>query len=113
MTAFYKIAQIEAKTESAHTVAENVIRPSFKILMKTKLQQNSVDVLKALPLSNDSIGRRIDKMSSDVETQPVEKLKISKFFIQFKESTVIDNRAILMAYVRFVDNSCQLCVQND
>ena len=33
-TASYEIAQIIAKTGSAHTVVENVIKPSFKIFMK-------------------------------------------------------------------------------
>ena len=50
-----------------------------------------MNVLKALLLSNDSIRRRI------------------KFSIQLDESTVSDNRAILMAYVRFIDDSCKLC----
>ena len=48
-------------------------------------------------------------MSSDVENQLVEKLKTSKFSIQLDQSTVSDNRAILMAYVRFIDNGCRLC----
>ena len=101
--------QIIAKTGSAHTVAENVIKPSFEIFMKTMLQQDSVDVLKALPLSNDSIRRRIDEISSDVENHLVEKSKTSKFSIQLDESTVGDNRAILMAYACFIDDSCELC----
>ncbi len=88
LIAFYEIAQIIAKTGSAHTVAENVIRPFFEILMKTVLHQDSVNVLKALPLSNDSIWRRIDKISSDVENQLVKKLKNNKFSIQIDESTI-------------------------
>ena len=48
-------------------------------------------------------------MSSDAESQLVEKSKTSKFSIQLDESTVNDNRAILMAYVRFIDDSCKLC----
>ena len=90
-------------------VAENVIKPSFEILMKTMLHQDSVNVLKALPLSNHSIWRRIDEMSSNVESQLVEKFENSKFSIQLDESTVSDNRAILMAYVRFIDDCCKLC----
>ena len=73
------------------------------------LQQDSVNVLKALPLSNDSIRRRIDEILSDVESQLIEKLKTSKFSIQLDKSAVRDNRAILMAYVRFIDDSCKLC----
>ena len=103
------MSQIIAKTGSAHTAAENAIKPSFEIFMKTVLQQDSVNVLKALPLSNDSIRRRIDKMSSDVESLLVEISKTSKFSIQQDEPTVSDSRAILMAYARFIDDSCKLC----
>ena len=75
------------------------------------LQQDSVNASKALPLSNDLIRRRIGQMSSDVENQLVEKSKTSKFSIELYESTVSDNRAILMAYARFIhiDDSCKLC----
>ena len=73
------------------------------------LQQDSVNVLKALLLSNDSIQRRIDKMSSDVESQLAEKLKTSKFLIQLDKSRVSDNIAIFMAYVCIIDDSCKLC----
>ena len=48
-------------------------------------------------------------MSSDVESQLVEKLKTSKFSIQLDESTISNNRAILVAYVRFIDYGCKLC----
>ena len=109
LTASYKIGQIKAKAGSAHTVAENVIKPSFKILMKYMLQQDSVNVSKVLPLSNNSMGRRTDEKLLDVESQLVEKLKTSKFSIQLDESTGSDNRAILVAYVRFIDDSCKLC----
>ena len=84
LTASYEITQIHviAKSGSAHTVPENVIQPSFEIFMRSMLPQDSVNVLKALPLSSDSIRRRIDEMSSDVESQLVEKLKTGKFSIQ-------------------------------
>ena len=109
MIASHEIAQIIAKTGSAHTVAENVVNPSFEIFMKTMFQQDSVNVLKALPSSNDSIRRRINEMSSDVESLLVEISKTSKFLIQLDESTVSDNRAILTAYGRSLDVSCKLC----
>ena len=101
LTASHEIAQIIAKTESVQTVAENVLKPSFEILIKAMLQQDLVSVLKALPLSNDSIRIRIDEMTSDVESQ----LKTGKFSIQLDQSLVSNNKAILMAYVRFIDDS--------
>ncbi|XP_076057270.1 protein FAM200C-like [Oratosquilla oratoria] len=77
--------------------------------MKTVLQLDSANTLKTIPLSNDSIRRRIDEMSLNVQSQLLEMLKTSKFSIQLDESTVRDKRAILMAYVRFIDDSCKLC----
>ena len=68
-----------------------------------------MSVLKALPLSNDSIRRRIDEMSTDIESQLVEKLKTNKFSILLDKSTASDNRAILIACIRFIDDSCKLC----
>ncbi|XP_076037421.1 protein FAM200C-like [Oratosquilla oratoria] len=109
LTASYEIAQLVAKTGNAHTVAENVIKPAFEILMKTVLQQDSANTLKTIPLSNDSIRRRIDEMSLNAQSQLVEMLKTRKFSTQLDESTVRDNRAILMAYVRFIDDNCKLC----
>ena len=78
MIASHEIAQIIAKTGSAHTVAENIIELSFEIFIKTVLQQDSVNVLKALPLSNYSIRRKMDEMSSDVESLLVEISKTTK-----------------------------------
>ena len=46
-------------------------------------------------------------MSSDVESYLVKKSKTSKFSIQLDESTVSDNRAILIAC--FIDDSCEVC----
>ena len=55
-------------------------------------------------------------MSSDVESQLVEKLKTSKFSIQLDKSAVSDNRAILMVYVCFIDDAPNFvkrcCLQN-
>ncbi len=48
LIASYDIAQIIAKTGSAHTVAENIIQPSFEILMKIVLHRDSGNVLKGI-----------------------------------------------------------------
>ncbi|XP_064117604.1 uncharacterized protein LOC135223025 [Macrobrachium nipponense] len=56
-----------------------------------------------------SVSRRIDEMAADAENQLVSKLQVNDFSLQLDESTLPDNSALLMAFVRFldVDEICQ------
>ncbi|GFT25591.1 SCAN domain-containing protein 3 [Trichonephila clavipes] len=44
-----------------------------------------------MPLSKNTVCRRIDEMGEDIEKQLVEKLKTRKFSVQMDESTLRDN----------------------
>ena len=59
--------------------------------------------MKVMPLSNDTVRRRIDEMSDDIETQLAEKLKSRNFSLQLHESTVRNSEATLLTYVRYID----------
>ena len=65
------------------------------------MKKDSVNVLKSLLLSANSVKRRIDEMAEDIKHMVVSELKNSKFSIQLDES-VFGVSAILMAYVRYV-----------
>ena len=98
LEASYEISLLIAKCGKNHTIGENLIKPAISTFLK-----NDQD-LQSMPLSNNTVSSRIDEMSCDVEVQPVEKLKYTIFSIQLGESTVRDSEALLMAYVRYVDN---------
>ena len=54
----------------------------------------TADQLATIPLSDDTISRRIDSMADDVKSQVVEKLKQSPYFaIQLDETTDIQGRS--------------------
>jgi hypothetical protein len=57
-----------------------------------------------MPLSNNTVSKRIDEMAKDVKTQLVEKLRSRKFSIQMDESTASNSEAVLTAYIRHTDN---------
>ena len=64
--------------------------------------QSSTQVLSTEPLSNDTLQRRIDEMGDEVKSQLVQILSRTDHVLQINESTIRDNEAILMGYVRFV-----------
>jgi hypothetical protein len=55
-----------------------------------------------IPLSNDTIGRRINDMAGYVESQLFERVKKSPYYtLQINETTDITYDANLMCYVRY------------
>jgi len=57
--------------------------------------------MKDIPLSNDTVERRIYDMAEDTEKQLIKKIKKSKLLaLQLDESTDIQNNSILLTYVR-------------
>ncbi|GFU61016.1 uncharacterized protein TNCV_4436461 [Trichonephila clavipes] len=59
----------------------------------------------SIPLSNDTVSRRIDDIAEDVEQQLFGKLRDKLFSIQLDEATVSNKDAHFIAYVRFWDAS--------
>ncbi len=65
--------------------------------------------IQSIPLSDDTVARRIVDMSDDIECQLVEWIKASPYFvIQLDESTDISNAALLLVFVRYCMDS-NLC----
>jgi hypothetical protein len=54
-----------------------------------------------LPLSNNTVQRRIDDMAHDVEEKLHTRLRENKFSLQLDESTLRHSEALLLTFVRF------------
>lgn len=67
LRASYNISLLIAKSGKPHTIGEQLILPAVEEVLKTVLHKSSFDILKRIPLSNNTVQRRIDEMSSDIE----------------------------------------------
>ncbi|XP_053117964.1 zinc finger MYM-type protein 6-like [Hemicordylus capensis] len=104
MKAAYLVAMRIAKSKKPHSIGETLIKPCLIDVCNELLGSSASKKMKDLSLSNDTISRRINELSSDIEEQVIGKVKLSKLFsLQLDESTDISNHAILLCYVRYID----------
>lgn len=95
-------------TGKPHTIGESLILPAAKKIIEIMLGEGSSNkVSQALHLSN-TVSRRIDEMAADVEDKLINMLRWKKFSLQIDESTVSDSRAILLSYVRFINEEKEM-----
>lgn len=102
LLASYKVAYRVAKAGKPHTIAENLILPAALDMVEIMVSKQEANKLKNIPLSDNTISRRINDMAKDIQEQVVEKLKNSQHFaLQFDESTDVSNCAQFVVFVRF------------
>ena len=90
----YHVAELVAKSKQSHPVAEKLILPARKIIVKDLLGVDAVKEVAKFPLLSNTIVRRIVDMSMDIESNILEKISISrKFALQVDESIVISEHA--------------------
>ncbi|CAH2007776.1 unnamed protein product, partial [Acanthoscelides obtectus] len=104
LRASYNISLLIAKSGKPHTIGEKLILPAVEEVLKTVLHKPASHIIKRIPLSNNTVERRIDEMSSDIESFLCNYLQTTHFSIQLDELTLPDNAALLLAYVRFIMN---------
>ncbi|KAL4100732.1 hypothetical protein QTP88_020766 [Uroleucon formosanum] len=101
--ASYVVAELVAKTMKPHTICEQLILPACREIVKIFFGIEAEQEILKIPLSDNTISRRINDMSEDIEQQVLNKLRDSRMFaLQVDESTDISGKVQLLVFVRMV-----------
>ncbi|KAM5251205.1 zinc finger BED domain-containing protein 5-like [Hipposideros larvatus] len=90
-----------------HTIAEDLLLPVAKDIVRVMIGDEFVMKLSAISLSNDTVCRRIDDISADILDQVIQEIKSAPlpiFSIQLDESTDVANCSQLLVYVRYIND---------
>ncbi|KAG9483273.1 hypothetical protein GDO78_009290 [Eleutherodactylus coqui] len=67
LLASYKVSLLISQCGKSHTIGETLVLPAVKEIVSTMLGPDTCAMVKSIPLSKETISRRIDGMAADVE----------------------------------------------
>ncbi|KAI4804540.1 hypothetical protein KUCAC02_026165 [Chaenocephalus aceratus] len=101
--ASFECTLLIAKAKKPHNIGEQLIKPACIKMVEKLCGPQVAEKLKTVPLSNNTVKDRIDKMASNCELQLLEKLGKRSFAIQLDETTTVADEAVLIVYVQYID----------
>jgi hypothetical protein len=78
--ASYKVTLKTDKAEKPYTIGQSLLLPAAKDIANSVLGEKVAKQLESVPLSNDTVSRRISDMASNVKVQLTEKARASKYY---------------------------------
>jgi hypothetical protein len=103
LEASFHVAYRIAKAKKPHTIAENLIMPCTKDIVRLLIGEDAVKKISGLPVSDNTIQRRIQAMSENIETQLVTQMTQSPMLaIALDESTDVASLSQLVVWVRYI-----------
>ncbi|KAL4713788.1 hypothetical protein ACJJTC_012305 [Scirpophaga incertulas] len=79
--ASYVIANMLVKAKKPHSLAETLILPVCKEVVKIMISQEAATEIEKIPASAETISRRIIDISNDIKSTLIEKLKFAVFCV--------------------------------
>jgi hypothetical protein len=76
----YKVSVRIATAGKPHIPGESLLLPTTKDKAISVFEEKAAKQLESIPLSNNTLSRRISDMASNIKEQLIEKVKASKFY---------------------------------
>ena len=93
----------------AHTIGERLLKPSLVITAQTLFGGKQVEAVQKIPLSNNTVSRRIKELSNWIEEQVNGELRETRHWaLQLDESMDTSGETILMVFVRYA-RGAEIC----
>ena len=91
----------------AHTIAESLVLPAAKMLVRNLIGEKDAAKLDSVSLSNDTLRRRVKEMSNDISNQVTAGIRASTFGFAFQvdETTDVTNCCQLLVYARYAEGN--------
>ncbi len=86
-----------------HTIAESLIMPDCKIIVRTMLGEEPESELSKVPVFDNTFSRRVDDLSNNISGTLSKILQNNNFALQVDVSTDIAGKGQLLAFVRFAN----------
>ena len=101
--AFFEVSRMIAKQKKAHNIGETLVKQSALAMVRIVLGKESERNIKAIPLPNNTVQKRIAVMANNIKEQVVTKVKEKSLFglhtLLFDESTGISSAFQLIVFV--------------
>ncbi|XP_065645418.1 zinc finger BED domain-containing protein 5-like [Hydra vulgaris] len=92
--------------EKSYTLAEEVILPCTKEIVRLLFGEEAVKKIENISLSNTTVKRRVIDISSNIKDNFINEIKeLPYFFIQLDESTDVSSMAQLFVLCRYIHNN--------
>ena len=101
--ASFECSLLIAKAKKPHNIGEQLIKPACLKIVKRLCGPQVADKVRTVPLSDNTVKDRIDKMANDCQNQLHEKLKTSPFTIKLDETTTVAEESVLILYVQYIN----------
>ncbi|XP_066963956.1 protein FAM200C-like [Macrobrachium rosenbergii] len=102
----YRVSLPIAKQKKPHTIGEKLVKTCMVEAAHLALNQNCVNKLNQIILSDNTVKQHIDDMSSDIKSQVIEEIKLSPFFtIQLDETIDIAHLPQLLVHAQFISEN--------